>query len=109
MRSLLIALALTVATVGGAGAETFQTPQARNLDLGPVKGIAYYTAEADGYHLVATLADETSTPVRFIATLADGQKVTISTPGAAHEAGSVIDIVRSGDRLSINPAATPTN
>ncbi|MDQ0473819.1 hypothetical protein [Labrys wisconsinensis] len=107
MRTLSTALALAVMAGAAAAAET---PQARSIDLGALKGVAYYTAEADGYHVVATLVgDETSTPIRVVATLADGQRITLSTPGAAQEAGRSVDIVRHGDRLSIDPAAGPTD
>jgi hypothetical protein len=66
-----------VFVAGGVHAETLIQGSGRSIDLGTLAGIAYYTVEPEGYRLVATLG--TDTPVRFVATLASGQSVTLST------------------------------
>ena len=69
-----------VFVAGGVHAETLKPIQARSIDLGTLAGIAYYTVEPEGYRLVATLTPSgTDTPVRFVATLAPGPSVTLST------------------------------
>jgi hypothetical protein len=66
---------------GVGGAAKMRPAAAYSIDLGPVAGVAYYTVERDGFHLVATLApaSETATPFRVEAVLAPGQRVTLST------------------------------
>ena len=55
--------------------------EGKSIDLGTFGGVAYYTVKSDGYHLVVTLTPRgAETPVRFVATLAPGQSVTLSTP-----------------------------
>ena len=73
-----------------------------SIDLGRLHGVAYYTKEDDGYRVVATIADgEAGLPVRFSATLADNQSATISVPGEFGESGHSLEILRSGDTLTL--------
>jgi len=110
MRTPLCALALTLAMLSGAHADGLQPRHAHSVDLGSIKGVAYYTAEQDGYRLVTTLApNETDPPVRFVAMLQPNQKVTISVPGPVDRPAAMIEIVRRGDDVVIARLLAPTN
>jgi hypothetical protein len=101
-----LALCVGIAVAGAAYADTFKPLQARHVDLGAFAGVAYYTAGKDGHHLVVTLqAGETSTPVRFAATLAPGQGVTLSVPRDAGEAPVELHFVRQDEQIIMNGAA----
>ena len=82
----------------------------KSIKLGSVRGTTYFTEVQGGYRVITTLADgEAGLPVRFEATLADHQSLTISVPGWKSWArGQVIEISRAGDRLVVSnpqPAA----
>jgi hypothetical protein len=78
-----------------------------SIHLGRFQGIVYYTSEGDGYRVVATIADgEAGGPVRFSATLAEGQSATISVPGKLGEPDQSLEISRSGDRLTVTEAGS---
>lgn len=84
---------------------------AQSIALGAVNGVAYYTTEADGFHVVATLADADSQPMRFEATLAQGQSMIVSVPRGYGEPADSLKISRVEDRLfaiSATPAAAKT-
>jgi hypothetical protein len=101
-----LAIGVAIAIAGAALAGTFKPLQAQHVDLDVFAGVAYYTAEKDGHHLVVTLqAGETSTPVRFAATLASGQGVTLSVPRQAGEAPVELHFVRQGEQIVMNGAA----
>jgi hypothetical protein len=100
------AISIAIAFAGAALADTFKPVQAQYVDLGAFAGVAYYTAEKDGHHLVVTLqAGETSTPVRFAATLAPGQGVTLSVPRHVGEQPVELHFVRQGDQIDMKGAA----
>jgi hypothetical protein len=103
---LLAALAPFVASpVAVASAETLSPFHASSIELGSARGSAYFVAEADGYHLVATLyANGAQTPVRFNATLADGQSASVSVPGPVGSAPQEITFSRVSNGLSVRSA-----
>ena len=101
MRVLASAFVLSLAGIAGAAADDAAPGAAQAIDLGEIRGIAYYTVAADGYRVVATLASETGTPVRITATLAPEQRMDLSVPGAAGEAPYALAFVRRGDRLEV--------
>ncbi|PAP93911.1 hypothetical protein CIT31_20450 [Mesorhizobium wenxiniae] len=73
-----------------------------SIDLGDFRGVLHYTAENDGYRVIATIADgEAGLPVRFSATLAEGQSATISVPRKLGEPDQSLKISRSGDTLTV--------
>ncbi|WP_029355443.1 hypothetical protein [Bosea sp. 117] len=74
---------------------------AETIKLGYVTGVAYYTLEADGYHVVATLSVADGAPVRFAATLQPEQSVTISVPGAEGDTPKSIEIARKGETVTV--------
>ncbi|ACA17027.1 conserved hypothetical protein [Methylobacterium sp. 4-46] len=97
---LRVSLALVLLSAGAAGATELRPGHAHNLDLGPYRGVAYYTVERDGYRVVATLASA-ERPVRLVATLAPDQRVSLSVPGQRDEAPAEIAFARRGDRVEV--------
>src|SRR5262245_22555960 len=78
VRSILFGAALAfasgLASFGAAHADGLRPIQAKSIDLGGVSGVAYYTVEPDGFHVVTTLAQgEAGTPVRIVSVLAQDQ------------------------------------
>jgi hypothetical protein len=54
--AILVARAVAMTVVsGGVYADTIRPIQGKRIDLGTFGGVAYYTVERDGYHLVVTL------------------------------------------------------
>jgi hypothetical protein len=101
-RSALLAVVAT-AVAGTAHAEMLKPVQARNVDLGSLAGVAYYTVEGEGHRLVVSLkAPEAETPLRFVATLAPGQAVTLSVPRHAGEPPMDVHFVRHGEHIEVN-------
>jgi len=78
-----------------------------SLQLGELHGIAYYIVEDTGYSVVATLAGQDGTPVRFESTLLPGQKVVMSIPGHRGSQGQMIEFVRQGHRMLVE--TTPSD
>jgi hypothetical protein len=100
-RSLLFVTAFAFASLGAAHAGGMRPIEAKSIDLGEVSGVAYYTVERDGLHVVTTLAQgETGIPIRVVSVLAPGQSVVLSTP---HASGA-IEISRKGDGLLVRKA-----
>jgi hypothetical protein len=101
---LLSLTALGLVLAGAAGAAELNPRQAHSLDLGPVRGSAYYTVEKDGLRVVATLAPTdsmTATPLRVITTLASEQVVSFSVPGTQDGAAASVAFARRGDRVEV--------
>lgn len=113
MRFIPLALALSLAAAAPAAAGEAQplpmTPSgAHSVDLGHFQGVAYYTEEPQGFRVVATLATgEEGVPLRFVATLADRQKVSFSVPAPAGSPAATLEIERSGDRVLVTRPDTP--
>lgn len=109
IKDVSAALLIVVACGGHALAEDMIPGHAHNLDLAGIGGVAYYTEEPDGYRVVATLAAKGGVPVRVIATLPDDRMLTFSVPGPLGGAERRLDIVRSGERLSVAAHPAPMN
>jgi hypothetical protein len=106
IRSILFAAAFGIASLASARADGLRPMEGKSIDLGGISGIAYYTVERDGFHVVATLAQgEAGTPIRVVSVLAPGQRVALSTP---QQAGA-IEISRNGDAVFIRKANAATN
>ena len=106
IRSMLVVAAFTVASVAAAHADGLRPIDAKSIDLGEVSGVAYYTVERDGFHVVTTLAQGVvGTPIRVVSVLAPGQSVAFSTP---HEAGT-LEISRNGDSVLVHKAKSVSN
>lgn len=98
----VIAAAALSLTVGTAQADGLKPIQAQPVDLGSVSGIAYYTIEPDGFHVVATLAQgETGTPIRVRSVLASGQSIIFSTPGGFGVEPVTITIAREEEQVVV--------
>ncbi|WGD49346.1 hypothetical protein QA641_27360 [Bradyrhizobium sp. CB1650] len=106
IRRTLFAVAFTIASLASAHADGLRPIEGKSIDLGGVSGIAYYTVERDGFHVVATLAQgEAGTPVRVVSVLAPGQRVVLSTPQSA----GAIEISRNGESVTVRKANAATN
>jgi hypothetical protein len=105
IHSMLVAAALALAPVA-ADADGLRPIDAKSIDLGEVSGVAYYTVEHDGFHVVTTLAQGiTGTPIRIVSVLAPGQSVAVSTP---HQAGA-LEISRNRDSVFVHTAKLVSN
>jgi hypothetical protein len=103
IRNSLLAAVLTFASLGAAHAKGLRPIEGQSINLGDVSGVAYYTVEPDGFRVVTTLAQgEAGTPIRFVAVLAPGQRVVVSTPSQA----PALEISRKGDELLVRKAST---
>jgi len=106
VRSMLFAAAFGIASVAAARADGLRPMEGKSIDLGGISGIAYYTVQRDGFHVVTTLAQgEAGTPVRVVTVLAPGQRVVLSTP---QQAGA-IEISRKGETVLVRKAAAGSN
>lgn len=95
-----IVLAACVVMSGGAAAEELAPSSAHSIHLADFNGVIYYTVEQDGYRVVATLSSGSEArPIRFISTLARGQRLVVSVPRSAGESSIDFEIVRNGDAL----------
>jgi hypothetical protein len=112
LRKRLLIGAAATALIGAvaftARAEELRPIQAKSLQLGDVNGVAYYTVEDHGYRLVATLAGQGGTPVRFEGTLLPEQKVVVSIPGVAGAKSQTVEFLRRGDRLLVESKPVQT-
>jgi hypothetical protein len=99
IRSVFVVAAFALASLQAAHADGLRPIDAKSIDLGEVRGVAYYTVERDGFHVVTTLAQGLAgTPIRVVSVLAPGQSVTFSTPQP--EAGA-LEISRNGDSVLV--------
>src|SRR5882757_5702153 len=106
IRSMLVAAVFALASLEAAHADGLRPIDAKSIDLGEMSGVAYYTVEHDGFHVVTTLAQGmVGTPVRVVSVLAPGQSVTFSTP---HQAGA-LEITRNGDSVFVRTAKSVSN
>jgi hypothetical protein len=109
-RSTLLAAALILVPLGAVHADGVQPMYAQTIDLGEVTGVAYYTVEQDGFHVVTTLVQgETGTPVRVVNVLAPGQSVVLSAARAVGAVPVEVEISRHGDTLLVRKTAAATN
>ena len=105
IRNILFATAVALASLGATHADGLRPIEAKSIDLGEVSGVAYYTAEQDGLHVVTTLAEgEAGTPIRVASVLAPGQRVVLSTPQAG-----ALEISREGDSVFVRKANAASN
>src|SRR6202035_1282109 len=101
IRSMLFAVAFALASLEAAHADGLRPIEAKSIDLDEVSGVAYYTVERDGFHVVTTLAQGMAgTPIRVVSVLAPGQVVVFSTANRA----SRLEISRQGDSVLVQRA-----
>ena len=106
IRSMLVAGAFALASLDTTQADGSRPIDTMNIDLGEVSGVAYYTVERDGFHVVTTLAQGMAgTPIRIVSVLAPGQRVTFST---GHQIRA-LEISRNGDSVLIRNVNSVSN
>src|SRR5262245_22786927 len=82
--------------------------QAASIDVSGFRGVVYYTSESDGYRVVTTISEgENGLPLRFEASLLDGQKVIISVPGKLGEAAHALEVRRVHSTVTVAPPPPP--
>ena len=103
IRPIIAATVLAFATsLGSVNAAEIQSAHGGSVDLGTLSGVAYYTAEPNGYRVVVTLAPRAAAPsLRFETLLADRQSVTLSTPRQLGAEAEAVEISRVGDRVLV--------
>ena len=98
----LVACAVAL-VAGNSHADSIKPIEGKSIDLGAFGGIAYYTVKPEGYQLIVTLTPSgAETPVRFIATLAPGQSVTLSTPRKLGEPAIEVSFKHQGEGLFVD-------
>jgi hypothetical protein len=112
-KRVVLAAVVLVATVAAscawavswaARAQELAPLEALSLRFGEMNGVAYYTVQGRSYRVVATLATEGGTPVRFEGSLLPGQKLVVSIPDSASAKAQTIELFRQGNRLLVeNP------
>jgi len=106
IRNMFFSAAFGLASLTAAHAEGLRPIEGKSIDLGGISGIAYYTVERNGFHVVTTLEQgESGTPIRVVSVLAPGQRVVLSTPQQA----DAIEISRKGDSVLVRKANATTN
>ncbi len=104
MYRYMMLAALCAVTSPGYAAEIGEI-QGSSIDLGGFRGVVYYTSEDSGYHVVTTISEgENGLPVRFEATLLEGQKIIVSVPGKLGEPGHAFEMKRSNSKLIVGPS-----
>jgi hypothetical protein len=106
IRNMLLATAFALTSLGAAHADALHPIEAKIINLGEVTGVAYYTIEPDGFHVVTTLAQGVAgTPIRVVSVLEPGQRVVLSTPRQA----DALEISRKGDSVLVRKANAVSN
>jgi hypothetical protein len=104
-KRVALAAVVLVATVASsswpARANELGPLEALSLQFGEMNGVAYYTVQGPSYRVVATLATEGGTPVRFEGSLLPGQRMAVSIPDSASAKAQTIALVRQGNRLLV--------
>jgi hypothetical protein len=96
------ALAALCVAASSASAGELMARQGGTVDLGNFHGVVYYTEADDGYRVVTTMAaGEEKLPVRFVATLTEGQAMVISVPGELAGPGQTLEISRAKGKLIV--------
>ena len=107
MIRIVAGLVATLAASSFTQAAEMHPMQATSIALGDVTGIAYYQVVGGDFQVVATVAaGEKGTPMRFVSTLAEGQRMLLSVPQAADQAPVELEFARVGDSLSVSQAST---
>jgi hypothetical protein len=109
MRKLVCTLLFALAPLSAQAGE-LRPGHAHSIDLNGVTGVAYYTVEAGAYRIAAVLSSgEAAVPVRFAASLAPDQSITVSVPGALGGSDTTIEFTRHGDMVHVGPALVALN
>jgi hypothetical protein len=104
MTRRLTAVAVACFAMTGVSAAAELAPDSGySVRLDRFEGAVYYTEGQDGYRVVATLASGAEEqPIRFISTLAPGQRMVISVPQSVDQPSIDFEIVRDGDVMLVS-------
>ncbi len=106
IRSMFVAAAFALASLEAAHADGLRPIDGMSIDVGELSGVAYYTVERDGFHVVTTLAQGMAgTPIRIVSVLAPGQSVAFSTPYQV----DALEISRNGDSVLVRKVKSVSN
>ena len=106
MKTAIATAAIALFAFGVAQAEELKPLAGKTIDLGGVKGAAYYTVEGEDFRVVTTLqAGETASPLRFVSTLSDGETLTVQVPSRNGGTTEDLMITRTGDVLDVSAKA----
>lgn len=106
MKTAIATAAIALFAFGVAQAEELKPLAGKTIDLGGVKGAAYYTVEGEDFRVVTTLqAGETGSPLRFVSTLSDGETLTVQVPSRNGGTTEDLMITRTGDVLDVSAKA----
>src|SRR5262245_28578768 len=111
-RSALIAASVVLAAIASvpvAHAEELRPIEGKSLQLGDKNGVAFYTVQDRGYHVVAILAGPDGKPLRFESTLLPGQKVVVSVPGSVNTTAQKVEFLRRGNSLLVERPSPVTD
>jgi hypothetical protein len=97
----VVLLATVASWSSAARAKELRPLEALSLQFGETNGVAYYTVQGPSYRVVATLASEGGTPVRFEGNLLPGQKLVVSMPDSVRAKAQTIELFRQGNRLLV--------
>lgn len=107
VRIVSLAALTLAATLASAQAAEIRPGSGGSVDLGTLAGVAYYTPDPKGYHIVVTLAPRGAAPaLRLETTLAADQSVTLSTPRMPDEPATSVEISRSGEHVFVAKAGS---
>jgi hypothetical protein len=81
--------------------EEISPGQGFSFVLGGTVGVAYFTSETEGLRLVATVKSANGIPLRFVATLAANQTVTIALPREVGQDAIEVNFLRRGERVVV--------
>ncbi len=96
----IAALLTACLTASSAAAGGLAELHGGSVQLGTYQGVIYYTSGLEWYRVVATLASGAGgPPIRFVATLAEGQAFEISVPGGPDEAPRAFQVTRTDGKL----------
>ncbi len=102
MKMFVSALALVLSLSGPALAEPIEAMHGYSVDLGQVRGSAYYTVAPEGLYLVVVFAEgESGKPVRVSSMLAPNQRLRVAVPGDFGQSASEIEFVREGNEIVV--------
>lgn len=103
-----LTISLLFAVPGYAEGHEISRMAGVDIALGEFTGVLYYAPGRDGYRVVATVSSAArETPLRFSATLAQGQSVMFSVPGKIGEPEQRLEVARTGDRVFVTSAPAP--
>jgi hypothetical protein len=109
VKTLVLSTVLALGATVAAEAQALKPLEASVLDLGAAHGTAFYTAEPNGYRVVATLDTGSEKPIRFGAILAAGQTATVSVPAGVGEPAIEITFVRTDAGIEVRRAGVPAD